>query len=89
MSVMRTTKISIAIDKEQLRLARKAAKAEGMSLSGYIARALGSRLEDQARIDASRELHQRWGERSLPTARDREAFLAKMSRQPGRRAKAA
>jgi hypothetical protein len=86
---MRTTKISIAIDKEQLRLARRAAKSEGLSLSGYIARALASRLEEQVRIDAARELHQSWGRRSVPTAEDRAEFLSKMSRTRKRRAKAA
>jgi hypothetical protein len=86
---MRSTKISIAIDKEQLRRARSAAKREGMSLSGYIARALGSQLEDQLRVDAARELHARWGPDSAPTARDREQFLARMSRPHKGRVRAA
>jgi hypothetical protein len=86
---MRTTKISIAIDKEQLRIARRASKAEGVSLSGYITRALGERLEDQRRIDASRELYEKWGTESLPTAKDREAFIARMSRKRKRGSKAA
>jgi hypothetical protein len=77
---VRTTKISIAIDKEQLRIARRAAKSEGMSLSGYIARALGTQLEDQARIDSARELYRSWSPETLPTAADREAFLERMSR---------
>jgi uncharacterized protein (DUF1778 family) len=83
------TKISIAIDAEQLRLSRKAAKVEGLSLSAYITRALGSQLEDQRRLDAARELYKSWGPSSLPTPKDREAFLARMSRRPKRRAKAA
>ena len=86
---MRTTKISIAIDKEHLRLARRAAKSEGSSLSGYIARGLGSRLEEQGRIDASRALHETWGPESVPTDGDREEFLARMSRPRGRRFRAA
>jgi hypothetical protein len=86
---MRTTKISIAIDKEQLRLARRAAKSEGLSLSSYIGRALDSRLEEQVRIDAARELHRSWGRRSVPTAEDRARFLSKMSRGRNRRDKAA
>ncbi len=83
--MVRTTKISIAVDKEQLRLARKAAKAEGLSLSAYIAQALGSRLEDQERLDAARALHRSWGTASAPTDKDRAEFLAQMSR-PSRRA---
>jgi hypothetical protein len=80
---VRTTKISIAIDKEQLRVARKVAKSEGLSLSAYISRALGNQLQEQVRIDAARELHRLWGRESIPTAKDQEEFLAKMRR--GRR----
>jgi hypothetical protein len=83
------TKISIAIDKEQLRHARKAAKSEGLSLSAYIARALGHQLEEQERLDASHELHRSWGQASVPTAKDREEFLARMARSRRRREKAA
>ena len=86
---MRTTKISIAIDKQQLKLARSAAKGEGLSLSAYIARALGSQLEDQRRIDAARQLHASWGTSAVPTAADRDAFLARMSRPRTRRSRAA
>ena len=85
----RTTKISIAIDKEQLRVARRAAKSEGLSMSGYIARALGHQLQEQERRDAARELHRSWGPDSVPTDKDREAFLTQMSRGPKRRKKAA
>ena len=86
---VRTTKISIAIDKQQLRLARSAAKTEGLSLSAYIARALGNQLEDQRRIDAARELHASWGASTIPTAADRESFLARMSRTRAPRSRAA
>ena len=86
---MRTTKISIAIDKQQLSLARAAAKREGLSLSAYLARALGKQLEDQRRIDAARELHASWGDDALPTAEDRDAFLARMARPRARRSRAA
>lgn len=76
---MSTTRIRIAIGQQQLKRARSAAKAEGLSLSAYIARALGKELEDQRRIDAARALHARWGASSLPTAADHEAFLARMA----------
>jgi len=84
-----TTKISIAIGKHQLSLARTASKAEGLSLSAYISRALDKQLEDQRRIDAARELHAHWDAGALPTATDREAFLARMSRPRQRRSRAA
>jgi hypothetical protein len=86
---MRTTKISIAIDKEQLRIARRAAKSEGVSLSGYIARALTNQLEEQLRLDAARELHRSWGRQSIPTAKDRDEFVSRMSRGRRRRERAA
>src|SRR5262249_14866187 len=79
-----TTKISVAIDNGQLRLVRAAAKTEGLSVSAYIARALGKQLEDQHRINAARELHASWGASAIPTAADRKAFLAQMSRPQAR-----
>jgi hypothetical protein len=84
-----TTKISISIGKRQLSLARTAAKAEGLSLSAYIARALDKQLEDQGRVDAARELHASWGAGTLPTAADRDAFLLRMARPRHRRSRAA
>src|SRR5262245_16948191 len=86
---MRTTKISIAIDREKLRLARDAARSERMSLSAYIARAVGKQLEDQARLDAARELHRSWGPETIPTSRERDEFLTRMSRPRKRRRRAA
>jgi hypothetical protein len=86
---VRTTKISIAIDKQQLRRARAAAKTEGLSLSAYIARALASKLEDQGRVNAGRELHASWGPDTVPTDKDRAEFLARMARPRQRRARAA
>lgn len=82
-----TTTVRIAIDPQQLKHARSAAKAEGVSLSAYIARALGNQLEDQQRIDAARALHVSWGNSAIPTAADREAFLARMARPRGVKAR--
>ena len=86
---MPTKKISIAVDETQLRLARRAAKAEGLSLSAYVGRALGTQLEDQRRIDAARELYQQWDDESVPNAKDREVFLARMARRRKRGTRAA
>ena len=86
---MGTKKISIALDEERLVLARAAAKSERMSLSAYISRALVKQLEDQERLEAARELHRSWGRSGIPTAKDREEFLARMSRLRRRRRKAA
>jgi hypothetical protein len=86
---MPTVKISISIDKQQLSLARAAAKVEGASLSAYIGRALGKQLEDQRRIAAARELHAGWDTSAVPTAAERDAFLAQMARPRARRSRAA
>jgi hypothetical protein len=80
-----TLKISIAIDKERLARARAAAKAERVSLSAYISRAIGKQLEDQERLDAARELHRSWDRSGTPTPREREQFLIRMSRPRRRR----
>jgi len=85
----RSTKISIAINEDQLLRARQAAESEGMSLSAYIGRALGKQIEDQKRLDAARALHAIWGPDSLPSADDRREFIARMARRHRRRAKAA
>jgi hypothetical protein len=79
--VARTTKISIAIDKDDLRCAQKAARADGVSLSRYIARALSRELEERERIEAARELHRAWGPASVPTAKERDEFLTRMTRR--------
>jgi len=86
---MRTTKISIAIDREDLRLARRAAVSEGISLSAYIGRALGKQLDQQQRIEAARELHRGWGPETVPTTADWEDFRRAMARPRKRRRKAA
>ena len=86
---MGTKKISIAIEAERLALARRAAKSERVSLSAYIARAVGKQLEDQERLEAARELHRKWGRSGVPTPRERQEFLARMSRPRRRRHRAA
>jgi hypothetical protein len=86
---MRTAKISIAIDKARLQLARRAAKSEGISLSAYIGRALVRQLEAQERIDAAHELHRSWGPETVPTAADWADFQRAMARPRKRRRKAA
>jgi hypothetical protein len=87
--MMRTTKISIAIDKEQLRLARKVAAAAGISLSALIGRALNLQLEEERRRAAARELISKWGPESVPTDAERAEILAKIRRKPKRNKKKA
>lgn len=86
---MASTKISVSLDRDQLKKARGAAKAEGLSLSAYLAAALASRLEEQERLDAARELFASWGPESAPTAEERRRFLEQMARPKKRRRRAA
>jgi len=86
---VRTTKISIAIDKQLLRLARAAAKAERLSLSAFITYAVRKQFEELRRVNAARDLYATWDDSSLPTPADRDTFLARMSRPQRRRARAA
>ena len=82
---MGSAKISIAIDEEQLVLARAAAASEGTSLSAYIGRALGRQLDEQRRLEAARELHASWGEESAPTDAEKKAFALRMRRRKGKK----
>lgn len=50
-----TQKISVAMGRNELRLAKAAAEAEGLSLSAYATRAVRDRLEEGRRIEAARE----------------------------------
>jgi hypothetical protein len=85
---VRTTKISIAVDKQKLRLARAAAKSEGLSLSAFIGRALDAQLQEHDRVVAARELWASWGPDSVPSQNDRVALRRHMTR-PRKRARAA
>ena len=86
---MRTTKVSIAVDKKKLRLARAAAKSEGSSLSAFFVRGLDLQLDEHDRLRAARELWASWGPDSIPSEKDREEFRRHMTRPRKRRARAA
>ncbi len=86
---MRTAKISIAVDKRKLRLARMAAKAEGLSLSAFFVRGLDDRLERHERRRAAHELAATWGPESIPTEKELEEFRRHMARLRKPRSRAA
>jgi hypothetical protein len=86
---VRTTKISIAVDKKKLRMARAAAKAAGLSLSAFLSRGLDLQLEAHDRLQAARELAASWGVDSVPTVDERAAFRRAMSRPRRHRSRAA
>ena len=86
---MGSKKISISLDEKQLRLARRAAKAEGISLSAFIARGVEKQLEEHVRDAAADALIKSWEHAGLPTEADREAFRRAMERPIRRKTKAA
>ncbi len=86
---MRTTKVSIAVDKRKLVLARAAAKAEGSSLSAFFVRGLDLQLDEHERLEAARELWASWGPESIPSEEDRAELRRHMIRPRKRRARAA
>jgi hypothetical protein len=77
---VRTTKISISIDKNQLRRVRLAARSDNVSVSSFIARGLEKHLEDREILEAARKLWKEWGPESVPTPAEREEIIAKVSR---------
>jgi len=84
-----STKISVSLEQDQLKKARRAAKSEGVSLSAYLSAALATKLEEQERLDAARELFASWGPEAAPTAEERRRFLEQMARPKKRRRRAA
>ena len=71
-----TEKISVAIGRNELRLARTAAKAAGLSLSAFVSGAVRGRIEDLRRLDAARQVLSTFAEDELPTDAEQGALLA-------------
>ena len=51
-----TQKISVAMGRDELRLAKTAAREEGVSLSAYVTHAVRERLEERRRMEAAHEV---------------------------------
>jgi hypothetical protein len=66
-------KISVAVDKDVLRQAKNAAEEEGLSLSGFITRAMRSSLEEREREKAGQSFIETFSARA--TAEERRALL--------------
>ncbi|MBS2019851.1 MAG: hypothetical protein JST00_43715 [Deltaproteobacteria bacterium] len=78
--MLTTQKISVAMGREELRLAKTAARAEGLSLSAYITSAVRERLEERRRMAAARELLATFAPEELPTADEEKRLLALWAR---------
>jgi hypothetical protein len=67
----RTQKVSVALQKDALVAAKKAAVAEGSSLSGFLMRLLNAEFERRARFDSM----DRFIEKCAPNVRVTEADM--------------
>ena len=76
-----TEKISVAMGREELRLARRAAQAAGMSLSAFVTSAVRSRIAEQRRLEAARHVLSTFDPEDLPTP-EHEAELLELWSRP-------
>jgi len=70
-----TQKISVAMSRDELRLAKTAAESEGLSLSAYVARAVRGCLEERRRRERAREFLATLDPDELPTAGEEQRLL--------------
>jgi hypothetical protein len=75
-----TYKVSVAMGVEELRLARLAAEADGMSLSAFVTDAVRDRLAERRRLDAAREVLATFSPDELATPAEQRALLARWTR---------
>jgi hypothetical protein len=71
-----TAKISVAMGREELRLAKTAATAEGISLSAFVTRAVRDRLAEQRRLASAREVMTSFGIGDFPSPEEQEEIVA-------------
>jgi hypothetical protein len=75
-----TQKISVAMGRDELRLAKTAADEEGVSLSAFVTRAVRERLEERRRLEAARELLASFTPDELPSLEEEQQLLAVWTR---------
>jgi hypothetical protein len=76
-----TEKISVAMGREELRLAKTAAREAGVSLSAFVTEAVRDRLTEKRRREAAREVLATFDREDFPTA-DRERELLELWSTP-------
>jgi hypothetical protein len=74
--VATTEKVSVAIGRDELRLARSASEQEGMSLSAFVTGALRARLEERLRLKAARQVIATFDAEDFPTVDEQRELLA-------------
>lgn len=75
-----TEKISVAMGRDELRLAKTAADEEGLSLSAYVTRAVRERLEERRRMEAAREVLATFAPGDFPTPQEQRDLVALWTR---------
>ncbi len=79
-----TEKISVAIGRDELRLAKTAAQEEGLSLSAFVTRAVRDRLEERRRLEAARAVLATFTAEDFPSDEERRDLIELWTRQrPG------
>ena len=75
-----TQKISVAMGRAELRLAKTAAEEEGISLSAYVTRAVRQRLDERERLEAARAIIATYAPEELATPQEQKQLLALWNR---------
>jgi hypothetical protein len=70
-----TQKISVAMGRAELRLAKTAAEEEGVSLSAYVTIAVRGRLEERRRMEAAREILATFAPEELSTQDEQRELI--------------
>ncbi len=76
-----TAKISVAMGREELRLAKIAAREAGVSLSAFVTEAVRDRLTEKRRREAAREVLAMFDREDFPTT-ERERELLELWASP-------
>jgi hypothetical protein len=71
-----TEKISVALGRDELRLAKTAAARDGVSLSAFVTGAVRARIEERKRLEAARQVLAMFELEDLPTADEQRDLLA-------------
>lgn len=71
-----TEKISVALGRDELRLAKRAAEQDGVSLSAFVTGAVRSRIEERRRLEAARAVLAQFAPEELPSAGEQRELLA-------------
>jgi hypothetical protein len=75
-----TEKISVAMGRDELRLAKTAAEEEGISLSAFVTKAVRDCLEEKRRMEAANEVLSTFVGDDFPTPEEERELLALWSR---------